>query len=326
MFGNYIDLIVIFYVLVYAIAGIRKNIPNLVASLLSLLIALFLAFSTYKFSADFFENNFQIKDAYASAIGFFLNIFIFKLIVIVLLDKLFQKNAKIFKIENVSLKNILGTTVAALYGMLIVFIMFSSFISLSLPTFINKKIGNSEFGRLIQDDTFGMNNNFKDIFGGILKAALQDFSFMNIETGPDETVDLGFKALEVSINSEAEEQMLEMVNQERVSRGLKALEINEEARRAARDYGEYLFKNGIFSHTDLEGNSPGDRIKEYDVEFMMTGENLAYASNLKEAHEGLMNSKGHRENILHPFFGRVGIGVIDGGEEYGMIFVQEFLD
>jgi uncharacterized protein YkwD len=38
-----------------------------------------------------------------------------------------------------------------------------------------------------------------------------------------------------------------------------------------------------------------------------------------------MNSPGHRANILSANFGRIGIGVIDGGI-YGEIFCQEFKD
>jgi uncharacterized protein YkwD len=43
------------------------------------------------------------------------------------------------------------------------------------------------------------------------------------------------------------------------------------------------------------------------------GENLALAPTLTIAHEGLMNSPGHRANILQKKFGRVGIGVMEGG-------------
>jgi uncharacterized protein YkwD len=38
-----------------------------------------------------------------------------------------------------------------------------------------------------------------------------------------------------------------------------------------------------------------------------------------------MNSPGHRANILNPSFGRVGIGILDGGF-YGLMISQEFRD
>ena len=44
--------------------------------------------------------------------------------------------------------------------------------------------------------------------------------------------------------------MLVMVNRERTLRGLKPLVADEEARKVARDYGEYLFKNGVCLPSD----------------------------------------------------------------------------
>jgi len=38
-----------------------------------------------------------------------------------------------------------------------------------------------------------------------------------------------------------------------------------------------------------------------------------------------MNSPEHRENILRPTFGRVGIGIIDGGI-HGLMITQVFRD
>jgi uncharacterized protein YkwD len=53
------------------------------------------------------------------------------------------------------------------------------------------------------------------------------------------------------------------------------------------------------------------------------GENLALARTLPMAHQGLMDSPGHRANILRPAFGRVGIGILDGGR-YGLMVTQNF--
>jgi uncharacterized protein YkwD len=60
-----------------------------------------------------------------------------------------------------------------------------------------------------------------------------------------------------------------------------------------------------------------------NVEFLTAGENLALAHSLSIAHNGLMNSPGHRANILNPSFGRLGIGILDGGF-HGLIVSQEF--
>jgi len=53
------------------------------------------------------------------------------------------------------------------------------------------------------------------------------------------------------------------------------------------------------------------------------GENLAYARDVQLAHRLLMNSPGHRANILSPIYRWIGIGVMDGGP-YGVIVVEDF--
>jgi len=326
MLGNYLDLCVIFYVLIYAWSASKKSVPDLLSNLLSLLLALPLTFASYSLSAGFFESNFQIDGSYANVLGFFLNLFLLKLVFTLVWDKLFRKEARFFKGKQVWRERLHAGVLAALYAASTIFILFSSVSALSLPAFLDSQIGESRVGSFLQSDPLRLHDDFQGVFDSVLRSALKDFSFLKVQTGPTERRDLPAKVLETTVDSAAEEKMLVMVNAERTARGIKPLVMDEEARRAARDYGKYLFQNGIFDHTDLEGRSPSDRIKTYDIEFMMAGENLAFAPSLEEAHTGLMNSQGHRENILRPFFGRVGIGVIDGGEDYGMIFVQEFLD
>jgi uncharacterized protein YkwD len=43
------------------------------------------------------------------------------------------------------------------------------------------------------------------------------------------------------------------------------------------------------------------------------------------AFKGLMDSDGHRKNIIDPSYSRVGIGVIDSSA-YGKMFTQVFAD
>jgi uncharacterized protein YkwD len=74
-----------------------------------------------------------------------------------------------------------------------------------------------------------------------------------------------------------------------------------------------------------DGKDPFARMEDAGIKFLVAGENLALAPNVDLAHEGLMNSPGHRANILTAEFGKVGIGCIDGGQ-YGKMFSQEFTD
>jgi uncharacterized protein YkwD len=101
--------------------------------------------------------------------------------------------------------------------------------------------------------------------------------------------------------------------------------MNTKLRKLARDYAKDMLKKGYFSHYDIEGKSPFDRMDDYGIERRYAGENLAFAPSTELAMQGLMNSPGHRENILNPNFSKIGIGVMDGGV-YGKMFTQEFTD
>jgi uncharacterized protein YkwD len=91
----------------------------------------------------------------------------------------------------------------------------------------------------------------------------------------------------------------------------------------ARAYSKTMLQRGFFSHDTPEGQSPFDRMRVGGVDFVVAGENLALAPTVTLAHQGLMDSPGHRANILRPEFGRVGIGaaVADGR---GRMFTQNF--
>jgi uncharacterized protein YkwD len=117
--------------------------------------------------------------------------------------------------------------------------------------------------------------------------------------------------------------MFALVNKERTSRGLKELIFDDSLRDVGRSHCEDMFKRGYFSHYTLEGLSPSDRINQAGITYADVGENISLSPNTDIAMQGLMNSPGHKANILFTGFGKVGIGVIDGGI-YGEMFCQEF--
>jgi uncharacterized protein YkwD len=105
-------------------------------------------------------------------------------------------------------------------------------------------------------------------------------------------------------------QLFDLTNAARVRHGHQPLQWDEEVRVTARRHSTDMAENNYFNHTNLEGQSPFDRMAEDNITFSVAGENLAYGqSSSIFAHEGLMNSLGHRENILKPDFRLLGVGV-----------------
>ena len=121
----------------------------------------------------------------------------------------------------------------------------------------------------------------------------------------------------------AEQRMLDLVNAERRSAGLQPLVADDRLREVARQHSLEMFQGDYFSHISPTSGSPFDRMHAAGIQFVVAGENLAFAPNVEVAHQGLMNSPGHRANILRPEFGRVGIGVIRSPAQ-GSMFSQEF--
>src|SRR3989475_1836610 len=117
--------------------------------------------------------------------------------------------------------------------------------------------------------------------------------------------------------------MLELVNGERIAAGLRPLTADPELVQVARQHSADMFARGYFANDTPEGRDPFERMREANVGFLTAGENLALAPTVQVAHRGLMNSPGHRANILHSQFGRVGIGIMDGGIR-GLMITQDF--
>jgi len=107
-----------------------------------------------------------------------------------------------------------------------------------------------------------------------------------------------------------EYQLFDLTNAERKKYGLPVLAMNERARQTARAHSIDMARNHYFSHTNLAGKSPFERMDDDGITYSFAGENLAYGQwSAIFAHEGLMNSPGHRENILNKGFEFTGVGV-----------------
>ncbi|NME97019.1 CAP domain-containing protein [Aneurinibacillus aneurinilyticus] len=120
-----------------------------------------------------------------------------------------------------------------------------------------------------------------------------------------------------------EKQMFDLVNQERAKQGLAPLKVNMELQKLARLKAKDMIDKNYFSHQSPTYGSPFDMMKRYGVQYRTAGENIAGNSSVQGAHTSLMNSDGHRRNILNSAFTEVGIGIVDGGP-YGKMFVQMF--
>ncbi len=121
----------------------------------------------------------------------------------------------------------------------------------------------------------------------------------------------------VASAEEAEERLVELVNQDRKRYGLPPLEVHEPTRAVARAHSQEMHDTGVVAHVSPTTGSASDRIRVAGIKTSVVLENVARAYGVREAEEGLMNSPGHRANILTTQANRIGVGVVVGEEIEG---------
>jgi len=318
--GNWVDLVLIIIFLIYVIEGFRRGLIIETIDLLGFLISFLFALRFYSFFGYLLVGNFSIPRGIANALGFLIAGLLSESIFSAVLLLVIKKIPRILKES--FLEKILGVVPAFLNALILSAFLLSLFISLPIKGEIKKAIISSKIGGPIVYRTQGFEKKLNLVFGGAINETL---TFLTIKPSGDEKIDLKFKLKkeELSIDKSSEEKMLVLVNNEREKQGVNLLNEDSSLTLSAQKHCIDMFVRGYFSHYNLSGKSPFDRLENEGITFVYAGENLAFAPSVDIAHEGLMNSPGHKENILSPDFNKVGISVIDGGV-YGKMFCQEF--
>ncbi|TPN76094.1 hypothetical protein FJ987_20790 [Mesorhizobium sp. CU2] len=116
-----------------------------------------------------------------------------------------------------------------------------------------------------------------------------------------------------------EQYLLELINAERAKAGVQPLAFDNDLSEAAEGHDKWMLATDTFSHTGSGGTSPTTRMKNAGYVLSgswATGENIAWATTraptgyvdeVKLLHTNLMNSSGHRANILNANFREVGL-------------------
>jgi uncharacterized protein YkwD len=113
---------------------------------------------------------------------------------------------------------------------------------------------------------------------------------------------------------EAERELLDKANTDRAKAGLPPLKMDEGLVRAARAHAATMAAQKHISHQFSGEPSPSDRITAVsNLHLERTAENVAVAPNIEDAHDALMASPPHRDNLLSPKFNVAGFGVFRQG-------------
>lgn len=128
--------------------------------------------------------------------------------------------------------------------------------------------------------------------------------------------------------NEAGLQLLGLVNQDRKRAGLPALVWDDRVAAVARAHSMDMQQTNVVAHISPTTGSAADRVKRAGIRTGAVLENVARAYGVREAHAGLMNSPGHRANVMSALATHLGVGVVYGVEFAGrkeMFVTQVFI-
>jgi len=140
---------------------------------------------------------------------------------------------------------------------------------------------------------------------------------------------------------ELENLALELINQSRIENGLSVVAWDDFAAQIGTDHSIEMVTNVYLSHWNLAGFGPDIRytlaggtewVQENVYSYWQrydNGQPIPYndwETTIREAHNSLMNSQGHRDNILSPEHTHVGVGMAYDADTGEFRLAQEFIN
>ena len=322
---NFIDVAIVIIIFIYAVEGYAIGFVRGMLDFISFVFSFLFALSFYGIFASFLTNYLHIPIGFSNAIGFFLAAFISEVLLAILLRysilPLINEHKKNNKYPD-EIGKFAGIVPGVLSAVVLLAFVLTMIVALPISPYLKDSVTKSKLGSPLVLGIQGFDEQINNVFGGAVNDAL---TFITVEPKSNESIVLNFSTNKYVLDRPSELKMIELVNRERENVGVGSLTEDEVLREVARNHCKDMFERGYFSHYTPDGLSPFDRMDNANISFIFAGENLALAPDVTLAMKGLMNSPGHKANILSEDFNKVGVGVIDGGV-YGEMYCQEFSD
>ncbi|WP_432665758.1 CAP-associated domain-containing protein [Wukongibacter baidiensis] len=174
----------------------------------------------------------------------------------------------------------------------------------------------------LESDTYLIEDYYTTIFYDLHKEKTLT-AILLIDKEVEESLKGYFGEASDELKKSYERQVFDLANAIRARFNKNYFKWDDKISNVARNHSEDMAKHSYFSHVNLEGKSPFERMKKNNVQYIKAAENIAGGQpSAIFAHEGWMNSAGHRKNILGDCE-RLGVGVYLGGD-YNIYYTQNF--
>jgi uncharacterized protein YkwD len=315
---NFIDLGIIVVTAFFIFESQRRGLTNELLNLFGLLFALIGSLLFYPNVASLVTTFFSLPKIAVNPISFLVCWLIFETVYSIITYHSAKKY--LVKLVDKPADKYLAFIPGIINGLLFSAFVLLFLVSIPISPIFKKSIFDSKIGAPLITEATVLEQPFNSVFGPIAK---QSLTFLTVNPEEKGSVNLGYQQDQQTVDYAGEKEIFNLVNQERAKIGVQPLVWDETRAQVGRAHSEDMFKRGYFSHYSPEGKDVGDRLQTVGITYEIAGENLALAPSIQSAHTGLMNSPGHKRNILDPAFNKVGIGVIDGGV-YGKMVTQVF--
>jgi uncharacterized protein YkwD len=299
-------------------SGWRKGFLFASADLISWAGSLLLGFYTYQYVAAFMDDHVVSLGPWTFPISFLFVVMIARWLVSLLLSRVFQLTSD--SVHASVTNHTFGILPGAIKGLIYATILAALLLAMPVSNALTQKTRDSRLANALSSQVEWLDEQLSPIFDRTVNKTMNK---LVVEPEAEETIKLKFTVHNAEARADLEVKMLDLVNEERKKARLSPLVADEQLRQLARAHSNDMLARGYFSHITPDGQDPFDRMRKAGIHFNTAGENLAFAATLAIAHRGLMESPGHRANILRPSFGKIGIGILDGGR-YGLMISQEF--
>ena len=323
--ANLLDAALLLIAALFIISGIRRGLVGSVMGLVVLAASVMLALKYYRPVLALIEGQWELPGLVATILAFLAVLIPAQIVLAVGLAVV----ASILRPLGpwlgplVPLNHLLGAIPGLIQGLLVAAILLTPLYVVPLPAEVKRAADESVVAGYLSRLTALAIPRLETLLGQAIDETLLFRS--RVVTEPGEKLNFGPLPLpELRDDQQAEADLLALLNAERQRLGLSALTLDPRVSDVARKHSEEMFRLAYFAHRSPVTGNPADRLRDQQIAYRVAGENLAYAPTVDVAHAGLMNSPGHRRNILAAEFSRVGIGVVSAGI-YGRMFTQNFV-
>ena len=316
---NPIDILLVIVIVLSVLNGYRRGFIHGVLDLAGWVLSLLVALRYYQPLATWIGPRVEMwSEVWDQPIAFVIMAVVVGVVVQLIGYAVLRRLPE--NIQEQRVNQIFGVVPGFVNGLIVAAIISALLLAVPLNEGLNERTRDSVIANRLAVYAEQLEAELRPVFAEAISRSL---NLLTIHPDSNESVSLPFKVEHSRPRPDLEKRMLDLVNKERVAAGLNPLAPDPELTEVARQHSADMFARGYFAHDTPEGLSPFDRMRTANVRFITAGENLALAPTIPVAHTGLMNSPGHRANILRKEFGRVGIGVMDGGIR-GLMVSQEF--